>query len=157
MRKSLRVLRYVAVFFIALAIACLGVMWLSDPFPVRSLAQPSGGLEKAWWLQPQPLSPSEVSAQQWLADTTCRLPPEREKEVWDVGGNQHGNFSIRYQVAFAGYAAAALGMRTPAYVGLTRRVISNTVARVADRKAWSYIQSYWSREAWFPDPCACGN
>lgn len=135
----------------------IGLMWQHDPFPVRAGRQADALVEKAWWTKPQPLTPEEVAAQQWLADATYRLPSAREGEVWDVGGSQHGVFSIRYQAAFAGYAAAALGMRTPAYVGLTRSVLSNAVERLADRKTWAYIRSYWGREPWFPDPCAKGN
>jgi len=141
----------------ALVAACLGLMWLRDPFPVRAAEQREPEEEPAWWQRPPALTTDEVAAQQWLADVTCRLPAQREDDVWNVGGSQHGVFSIRYQAAFAGYAAAALGMRTPAYVGLTRSVLSNTVARLADRKAWSYIQAYWRDEPWFPDPCANGN
>ena len=74
-----------------------------------------------------------------------------------MGGSQHGNTSIRYQAAFAGYAAAALGIRTPAYPALTERILSNMVARVAAKRAWRYIRSYWRDESWFPDPCASGN
>lgn len=135
----------------------LGVLWFHDPFPVNTGAPHDSEILAAWWAQPNALSADEVAAQQWLADITCRLPPAREQEVWQVGGSQHGVFSIRYQAAFAGYAAAALGMRTPAYVGLTQSILSNTVSRLVDRKAWAYIQSYWSQEPWFPDPCAKGN
>ncbi|MFO7936900.1 MAG: hypothetical protein R6V06_04750 [Kiritimatiellia bacterium] len=133
------------------------VMQFRHPLPARAVAQPLPGNEKAWWLDQPPLTSNEVAAQQWFADITYRLPPERNDDFWDVGGSQHGNFAIRYQAAFSGYAAAAFGMRTPAYAGLTRRIISNTVMRIADRKAWSYVKSYWSDESWFPDPCACGN
>ena len=157
MRTLLRYIKKGLLPLAALVSAGLGLMWLHDPFPVR-LASPNGPeTVAAWWERPSALTPDEVAAQQWLADVTCRLPPQREEEVWNVGGSQHGVFSIRYQAAFAGYAAAALGMRTPAYTGLTRSVLSNAVARLADRKAWSYIQTYWSRAPWFPDPCAEGN
>ena len=157
MKKVLRFFKIVLCALAALALAGFGVMWLHDPFPVRAAAQPAPEAEPEWWLAPPALTPDEVAAQHWLADTTCRLPPGREDEVWAVGGSQHGVFSIRYQAAFAGYAAAALGMRTPAYPGLTRDILSNAVARVVDRKAWSYIRSYWRDEPWFPDPCASGN
>ena len=157
MKTALRVLKFGLVTLAALLAGVLGILWLHDPFPVRVVVQPGPDKERAWWEHPAALTPDEVAAQQWLADTTCRLPPEREGEVWNVGGSQHGFFSIRYQAAFAGYAVAALGMRTPAYIGLTQSVLSNAVARLADRKAWSYIHSYWSHEPWYPDPCANGN
>ncbi|HRR33010.1 MAG TPA: hypothetical protein P5026_02830 [Kiritimatiellia bacterium] len=134
-----------------------GLMWLRHPFPVRAGKQSAAEYEPEWWHDPPRLTDDEVAAQQWLADITYRLPAARESEYWDVGGSQHGNFSIRYQAAFSGYAAACLGMRTPAYVGVTARILSNTVARVTQKKAWRYIQSYWANEPWFPDPCARGN
>ena len=157
MKTIQKVLKYAAGALAAVVLALLGVMGFHDPLPVRSVAQPGAESTPVWWAHPRALTPDEVAAQQWLADATFRLPAERECDVWEVGGSQHGVFSVRYQAAFAGYAAAALGMRTPAYVGLTRAVLSNAVARVVDRKAWSYIQTYWSREPWFPDPCANGN
>jgi hypothetical protein len=140
-----------------LVVLVLGVMWMRHPLPARAEKQPAAECEPEWWHDPPPLTDDEVAAQQWLADITCRLPPKDEAEYWNVGGSQHGNFSIRYQAAFSGYAAAALGMRTPAYVGLTERILSNTVARIAQKKAWRYIGSYWADEPWFPDPCARGN
>ena len=140
-----------------LLLACAAVLWLHDPFPVNAGSPRAFEAVPAWWAQPPALTADEVAAQQWLADMTFRLPVEREPAVWAVGGSQHGVFSIRYQAAFAGYAAAALGMRAPAYSGLTQAVLSNTVARLSDRKAWSYIQTYWGHEPWFPDPCAKGN
>ena len=141
-----------------LVLACGAVLWLHDPFPVNAEAPPRvSEAVPAWWENPPALTADEVAAQQWLADMTFRLPKAREQEVWEVGGSQHGVFSIRYQAAFAGYAAAALGMRVPAYIGLTQSVLTNTVARLCDRRAWSYIQTYWSQEPWFPDPCAKGN
>lgn len=152
-----RIIFSVLLTIVVLVLAVVGVMRLRHPLPACAVAQPPADSEKEWWLEPPALTPDEVAAQQWLADITCRLPPERDSEFWDIGGSQHGNFSIRYQAAFAGYAAAALGMRTPAYVGLTGRILSNAVARVAERKAWAYIRSYWKDEPWFPDPCARGN
>lgn len=111
----------------------------------------------AWWGNPPPLSESEAAFQRWLAAITCDLPRERWPEHWAIGGGQHGVFSIRYQAAFAGYAAAALGMRTPAYPALTRRILESTVEHLADRSAWCYIGSYWKDKPWYPDPCAREN
>ncbi|MDD4102307.1 MAG: hypothetical protein PHU80_06710 [Kiritimatiellae bacterium] len=152
-----RIILSVLLTIVTVVLSVFCVMRLRHPLPAKAAAQTSASIEKEWWMEPPALTPDEVAAQQWLADITYRLSPEQEDEFWAVGGSQHGNFSIRYQAAFAGYAASALGMRTPAYVGLTGRVISNAVARVADRKAWGYIRSYWKDEPWFPDPCARGN
>ena len=130
---------------------------MHDPFPVGTGKVSSAEKISRWWESPPPLTDTEAAAQQWLADITCRLDPSADAGVWDVGGSQHGVFSKRYQVAFACYAASALGMRTPAYVGLTQAILTNGVMRLADKRTWEYIRTYWSQEPWFPDPCARGN
>jgi hypothetical protein len=111
----------------------------------------------AWWENPPPLTEPEVAFQRWLATVTCDLPRERWPEHWNIGGGQYGIFSIRYQAAFAGYAAAALGMRTPAYPALTQRILESTVEHLVDRSAWRYVGSYWKDKPWYPDPCAREN
>lgn len=123
----------------------------------RAAAATTAETIPAWWEDPAPLSDAEVALQRWLASITCDLPRERWPEHWNVGGGQYGIFSIRYQAAFAGYAAAALGMRTPAYPTLTRRIIESTVEHLADRAAWRYVGSYWKDKPWFPDPCVREN
>lgn len=157
LKRALQGLLGIGLALFLLVLGCLGVMYARHPLPAQALPQPPPGAEPEWWVAPPSLDGAEVAAQQWLADITYRLSPEEDSAFWDIGGSQHGNFSIRYQAAFAGYAAAAFGMRTPAYPGLTARVISNAVARIADRKAWAYIQSYWRDAPWFPDPCAREN
>jgi hypothetical protein len=127
-------------------------------FPLSRPPAPAPALAPAaWWEHPAPLTPDEEAGLQWLADITCRLPEARRDEVWKVGGDQYGVYSIRYQAAFAGYAAAALGMRTPAYPGLSAAIVRDTAERLIDRRAWSYIQGYWGKKPWFPDPCAREN
>ncbi|MFA5204757.1 MAG: hypothetical protein WC708_10185 [Lentisphaeria bacterium] len=123
------------------------------PFAIPRAAPAAPDTPVAWWEQPAPLTADEAAGLQWLAEVTCRLPEARRDEVWKVGGDQYGVYSIRYQAAFAGYAAAALGMRTPAYPGLTAAILRDTTGRLIDRRAWSYIQGYWGKKPWFPDPC----
>ena len=62
----------------------------------------------------------ERDALAFLDYVTGPLPAAEEKEWWDIGGTQHGIFAKRYSIAFAGYAAAAIGMRGDAEV--TNRV-----------------------------------
>lgn len=71
-----------------------------------------------------------------------------------MGGRQLGVSSIRYQAAFAGYAFAALGQRTPAYPVLAGAGLSNAIALLLDRNAWAYVPHYWKDKPWFPDPVA---
>ena len=57
-----------------------------------------------------PLSDDEFAALAWLEHVTGPLGAEEERELWDIGGTQHGIFAKRYNIAFAGYAAAAIGL-----------------------------------------------
>ena len=103
-----------------------------------------------------PVSGDELAAIAWLERVTGPLSKEEEQEWWDIGGSQHGIFAKRYSVAFAGYAAAAIGMRGDA--DLRKRVgkvLGNCVRRMIRRDAWAYSMSknYWGRKPWAPDPC----
>lgn len=104
---------------------------------------------------PPPLTPLELDFQRWFSSITWQLPDERWEEHWNVGGRQYGLTSIRYHAAFVGYAAATIGMRTPAYPGLTRKIIRNTIERLLDNRAWEYSAHYWKESA--DDPSAREN
>ena len=98
----------------------------------------------------------EGAALKFLDFVTGPLSPAEEKEWWDIGGRQFGVFARRYHIAFAGYAAAALGMRGDAEAtNATARVLSNCIGRYLRRDIWSYTQakSYWGEKPWAPDPC----
>lgn len=104
----------------------------------------------------RPLSEDEQAALRWLDHIMGPLPAKEEKEWWNIGGRQFGLFSVRYNIAFAGYAAAALGIRgngeQKAMVG---RILDNSIARYIKREVWAYSQSksYWGKKSWAPDPC----
>jgi len=137
-------------------LAYVALRWRS---PVVGAVAQAGPPEAtaAWWLEPPALTEQELAFQRWLASVTCDLPRERWPEHWNVGGGQYGVSSIRYQAAFAGYAGAVLGMRTPAYPALTRRILESTIDHLTDRAAWSYVHAYWKDKPWYPDPCADEN
>ncbi|MBQ6470766.1 MAG: hypothetical protein IJJ33_02170, partial [Victivallales bacterium] len=108
----------------------------------------------------RPLSEDEQAALRWLDYIMGPLPAEEEKEWWKVGGGQFGLFSARYQIAFSGYAAAALGMRgDEAQKATTGRILDNCITRYLKREVWAYSQSkdYWGRKPWAPDPCCREN
>ena len=103
-----------------------------------------------------PLSEDELAALAWLEHVTGPLSAEEEREWWDIGGTQHGIFSKRYHLAFAGYAAAAVGMRGDAEVrARVGKVIGNCLERMIRGDVWCYSQSksYWGKKPWAPDPC----
>ena len=106
--------------------------------------------------RPLPLSDDELAGLAWLERVTGEMDEAGEREWWDIGGSQHGIFAKRYNIAFAGYAAAAIGMRGDAEVrARAGRVLGDCVRRMLRRDVWSYSQSagYWGRKPWAPDPC----
>ena len=119
-------------------------------------AEAIGTAEDAASMEELPLSADELDALAWLERVTGPLDAAEEREMWDIGGTQHGIFAKRYHVAFAGYAAAAIGMRGGADVrARAGRVLGHCVGRMLRTDAWGYSQSrdYWGRKPWAPDPC----
>ena len=92
----------------------------------------------------------------WLDHVTGLLPPDEEREWWDIGGSQHGLFAKRYHIAFCGYAAAALGWGVGEMERETAgRILGQCIERYLRRDIWAYSQSksYWGNKPWAPDPC----
>ena len=104
-----------------------------------------------------PLAEDELLALRWLDYVTGTLPKREEVEWWgSASQRQFGLFSRRYNIAFAGYAAAALGMRgNPAEKAIVGRILGNCIERMLRRDVWAYSQakSYWGCKPWAPDPC----
>lgn len=104
---------------------------------------------------PAPLTADEQAALRWLDHVLGPLPKAEETRWWHQG-LQFGLSSTRYHIAFAGYAAAALGMRGNAeQKAVTARILENCITRYLRREVWAYSQakSYWGRAPWAPDPC----
>ena len=110
-----------------------------------------------WWKKPPTLTKKEIGYQRYLSSITWQLPKDKWYPFWKIGGNQIGLQSLRYHGAFVGYAAAALGMRTPAYPGLTKRIIGSAIEHLLDRDTWAYISHFWKDKSWYPDPAAGDN
>ena len=103
-----------------------------------------------------PVTEDELAGLAWLEFVTGPLGAEDEREWWDIGGTQHGIFAKRYNIAFAGYAAAAIGMRGDAEVQKrVGKVLGNCIERILRTDVWAYSQaaSYWGKKPWAPDPC----
>lgn len=62
------------------------------------------------------------------------------------------NFGLRFQLAFAGYAVAALGLHTPAYRRPTVAALGAAIERMRDVRAWGY----WRPPAPGPEGSAGG-
>ena len=102
------------------------------------------------------LSADECAALRFLDFVTAPMSAADEKTWWDIGGRQFGLFSKRYNIAFAGYAAAALGQRGDEEERKTvTRILANCIVRYLKRDVWAYSQSkkYWGAQTWAPDPC----
>lgn len=104
----------------------------------------------------KPLCEDERAGLRFLDFVTAPMSATDEKTWWDIGGRQFGLFAKRYNIAFAGYAAAALGMRgTDEERTTVGRILDNCIRRILARDVWSYSQSkkYWGEKPWAPDPC----
>ena len=100
-----------------------------------------------------PLSEDELA---WLEYVTGPLSEADENAWWARGKPQFSIFSKRYNIAFAGYAAAAIGQRGNASVrARVGRVLGHCIERMLDPDVWGYSQSksYWGKKPWAPDPC----
>lgn len=105
---------------------------------------------------PKPLTADEQAALRWLDHVLAPLPKEEEQKWWQTGKLQFGLSSTRYHIAFAGYAAAALGIRGNAeQKAVVARILENCITRYLKREIWAYSQakSYWGKKPWAPDPC----
>ena len=105
---------------------------------------------------PKPLTEEELAALRWLDHVLGPLPEAEERKWWNTGKLQFGLSSTRYHIAFAGYAAAALGIRGNAeQKAAVGRILENAIRRYLKREVWAYSQSqnYWGKKPWAPDPC----
>jgi len=124
------------------------LIFLGAPRPLPVEAKPPAVL--------RPLTSDEQAALRWLDHILQPLPEQEERQWWQVGGRQFGLSSIRYHIAFAGYAAAALGIRGDAgQRAVVGRILENCITRYLRREVWAYSQakSYWGKKPWAPDPC----
>jgi hypothetical protein len=142
---------------LCLAVPAVLAGWMlarpAGPTPEDILGEAPGSVQEPPVL---PLSDDELAGLAWLERVTGAMSVEEEREWWDVGGSQHGIFAKRYSIAFAGYAAAAIGMRGDAEVrARAGRVVGNCFERMLRRDVWRYSQSkgYWGLKPWAPDPC----
>ena len=78
---------------------------------------------------------------------------------WDsnYNNNQTDMTSVRYPLAFIGYALAALVYKTPAYTELAVAILDNVIQRLLEKHQYEYIELYWSHISTFPDPVAYEN
>ena len=124
------------------------VSWAAEPLPVKEKAE----------VTLRPLTEDEQAALRWLDYVTGPLSEADEREWWPTGagGQQFGLSATRYHIAFAGYAAAALGIRGNAEQrAVVGRILKNCIERYLRREVWTYSQAkdYWGKQPWAPDPC----
>lgn len=103
-----------------------------------------------------PLCPDEEAALRFLDKVASPMSDEEEREWWqNVGQDQTGLFARRYNIAFVGYAAAALGTRANhEQTNVVVRILRGCVNRMLRQYSWIYApDSYWRDAPWKPDPC----
>ena len=146
----------------AMAAATASLAWLAAALPLALRA--NGGAATDRGTAPErraadaenPLTADEHAALRWLEHVTGELSADEEREWWSIGGTQHGLFARRYSIAFAGYAAAALGQRGSVMDRQSAgRTLGNCIRRYVRKDEWAYSMSkdYWGRKPWAPDPC----
>lgn len=106
----------------------------------------------------RPLTEDELAALKWLEFVAGKMSVEDEKRWWCHGEKQFGIFSMRYNIAFVGYAAAAIGLTRfddPDIRKRVGKVLDDCIGRYLHPEVWGYSQSknYWGRKPWAPDPC----
>lgn len=67
------------------------------------------------------LSEEELAGLAWLEYVTGPLAESEENAWWARGKPQYSIFSKRYNIAFSGYAAAAIGQRGDTYAPAARK------------------------------------
>lgn len=123
----------------------------AKPFPIPAPRESIEESIPAWWEQPNPLTEREIRYLRYLSSISFQLPKHRWDEVWSMGGNQTGLQTIRFYAAWVGYAASAIGMRTPAYTGLTRKITASALEHLFDKRSWKYVSLLWTKKPWYPD------
>src|SRR5438105_784136 len=79
-----------------------------------------------------------------------------KSKIWDgfyTPQSDAMNFGLRFQLAFASYAVAALGLQTPAYTRPYIEALSAAIERMLDVRAWGY----WRRPAGEPGAAPAGH
>ena len=116
----------------------------------------------------QELTDKQLGLQKYLAWLTVLQPQTSQhlanstKFGWqgwssNYNNNQTDMTSVRYPLAFIGYALAALVYKTPAYRELSVSILDNVIQRLIEQHQYEYIQFYWSHLETFPDPIAYEN
>lgn len=158
MRKIWLVLKWLAVIIALLLAFVYCALWMRWPLTAKPALKTVEAAASNWWNNPQPMSKSEAEALRFISSVTWQLPRTEWKNVWRMGGaRQVSVHSIRYHLAFAGYAAAVVGMHTPAYPELTAKIMRATIDHLLDRFTWHYVEYYWQDTPTFPDPVAFEN
>lgn len=109
------------------------------------------------------LTDKQLSIQKYLVWLTCLQEHDyltasnTTKFGWldwesNYNNDQTNMDSVRYPLAFIGYAAASLAYTTPAYRHLTTRILDNVIQRLLEQHQYAYIELYWSLTRTFPDP-----
>jgi len=156
---SFRTEKGVRVAFVLTALVFLVALLVFVPFHIRC-ARPSAvaAREVTAATAQGALSADEIAALRWLELVCGELSAEEEKRWWNHSPRQYGIFSLRYHIAFAGYAAASVGFRAWDDCSVRSRVgkvLGNCIERYLRPEVWGYTQSksYWGRKPWAPDPC----
>ena len=98
---------------------------------------------------PKDLTSDELSLLRFFESVTTELLSEEQRDsVWSMRGGvgsqgQLGFTSIRYHLAFSGYASSTCLSRAPAYTGRLRAILDVLISHMLDERVWCYLDHYW--------------
>lgn len=107
------------------------------------------------------LTDKQLAIQKYLAWLTILQDKSENNQTtnfgwkgWESNYNNDQKYlpAVRYPLAFIGYSIAALVYKTPAYKELSSAILDNVIQRMLESNQYKYIESYWKKTRYFPDP-----
>jgi hypothetical protein len=154
-----------AVLFIWVAFVCTKVLQGIQPssFPVHivQLFKDGGGKSEKGFVHvsspPNDLTDEELGLLRYVKSIVVDVGRGQWGDIWSMTGGeskptQLGFTSIRYHLAFTGYASCLAYSRTPAYTGRLRAILDGLIEHLLDERVWGYARFYWPH---VEDPFLC--
>jgi hypothetical protein len=108
------------------------------------------------------LTDKQLAIQRWFSDLTYLRADVNDWAEWGDSVKDidcDGNTCIRYEIAGLAYAAAILGLKTPAYHQVSEAIMYNSILRMTQQIVWQYVELFddFKSQSSYPDPVAYKN
>lgn len=103
------------------------------------------------------LTLKQLAMQRWFSNLTFLNKKDDRWYGWFYEDGQLGLTSLRYHLAFLGYACAAMAAKTPAYREVGQKQLDDIIQRMIDKRVWDFVKTYWKNSPHFPDPVVYEN